>query len=108
MTYSNLLDPTRLFNVSFRTLTEQAKVDSQVVLTVNEPVQNQAFELIFDRNSKTQFFDLEEVPVELQTQAQRDKLQSLTISEKLRRQVNIWRGAQDFSAITRGLRRDVD
>jgi hypothetical protein len=55
-------------------ITFKASLKEKVVLTVDEPVQNKPFDLILDRSSKTLLFDLDEIPVEQQTQAERDKL----------------------------------
>ncbi len=77
-------------------------------MTIEEPVQNAPFELILDKRSKTEFFDLQELPDEALTQDQRAKVAEISFTDNINRRIMWMWGLKDLKKITRGLRRDAD
>jgi hypothetical protein len=77
-------------------------------LNFDEPVQKAPFELVLDKRSNTDFFDLQELPDAALTQDQRAKVAELSLNDKINRKIMWMWGLQDFKKITRGLRRDTD
>ena len=54
------------------------------------------FEVRFDKKSNTQYFDLDEIPVELIPKEDQDRLKNLTFKDKINKQILAYRGVKDF------------
>ena len=78
-------------------------------MRVTEECQDLPFEVVFDRRSKTSFFDLEEIPEDKVSAEQTSQTQSSSLKNTyLRAMSRIMYPENRFRFVTRGIRSDVE
>ena len=96
-----MLDPVRYF---------EAKIgkNEEFSLKFEEPKQDHPFEVVFERKSKSIFFEVDEVPEEHVPQSHKDRIANPTWKDNLIKTYYAMRGKTDFRFQTRGIRQDAD